>query len=302
MFNTLLTLLNDYTFQIVALGTGLLGAVSGLVGSYVTLRKESLLGDTIGHAALLGITAMFMIIQAKITPLLLIGALMSGLLAVFFIQSFTQKTVLKLDSAMALVITFFFGGALVIMTFIQGQAGANQAGLSNFIFGQASAMLRRDVYLMIGVSVFAVVMVILFWQPFKLLTFDRVFAESTYTHASIYNALLSSLIVLTIMIGLETVGVILISSLLIAPSIAGRQWTDKLFKIMIISAAIGLTSGVIGTIISSIAPKIPTGPAIVVILSFFALVSLIIGPKSNFISNIRTKNNVELTGVKEETR
>lgn len=299
MVDQILALLNDYTFQIVALGTGILGAVSGLVGTYVTLRKESLLGDTIGHASLLGITGMFLVVQAKVTPLLLIGAVLSGLLAVFFIQLFTKKTPLKLDSAMALTITFFFGSALVFMTFIQGQEGANQAGLSNFIFGQASAMLRRDIYLMIGVSAFVLGVVVVFWRPFKLLTFDRIFAEATYAYAGFYNLLLSTLIVLTIMIGLETVGVILISSLLIAPSIAGRQWTNKLRMLMAISSGIGLISGVSGTVISSLAPKIPTGPAIVVVLSLFAFVSLAIGPKSNLISSLKNQKNTDQVAAKE---
>lgn len=234
---------------------------------------------------------MFLLVQSKITPVLLIGATISGILAVYLIQLFTRKTVLKLDSAMALVIASFFGGALVIMTYIQGQPGANQAGLQTFLFGQASAMLRRDIYMMIWVSLAILILIILLWQPFKLLTFDRVFAQVTYKHAKFLNFLLSVIIVLTIMLGLESVGVILISSLLIAPSIAARQWSNRLSTVMITAGVMGAVSGTIGTTISSLAPRIPTGPSIVVVLSVITLFSLIFGPKNNFLN--RRKPNYD---------
>lgn len=277
-------LVNDYTFQIVALGTGILGCISGVVGTYVTLRKESLLGDTLSHAALPGIGLMFMLIQQKLTPMLLIGAVMTGILAVLFIQLINQRTVIKLDGAMALILSSFFGLGLVLLTFIQGQPNANQAGLSNFIFGQASAMLRSDVRLIITVSLFVLAIIFLLWKPLKLLTFDSVYAKTIYPNIRVYNLVLSLMIVLTIMIGLESVGVILISSLLVGPSIAARQWTNKLSVVMVLSGLIGAISGIIGTIISSLALRIPTGPSIVVVLSLFIFFSLLFAPNNGFFA------------------
>lgn len=277
-------LIQDYTFQIVALGTGILGLISGVVGTYVTLRQESLLGDTLSHAALPGIAIAFMLIQVKATSLLLIGAVVTGLLATALIQLFSQKTVLKLDSTMALTLSSFFGLGLVLMTYIQRQPNADQAGLSNFIFGQASAMLQSDVQLIIGASLFILVIIVLLWRPFKLMTFDIVFAKTVYSNISLYNFILSLLIVLTIMIGLESVGVILISSLLIGPSIAARQWTNRLLPVMVLSGFIGGISAVIGTTISSLALQIPTGPVIVVVLSLFVFASLLFAPNKGLIA------------------
>lgn len=277
-------LLNDYTFQMVALGTGILGITSGIVGTYVTLRQESLLGDALSHAALPGIAIAFMLIQVKVTALLLVGAVITGLIATVLMQVFSQKTVLKLDSAMALTLSTFFGLGLVIMTYIQRQANANQAGLSNFIFGQASAMLNSDVQLIVGVSLFILLIITILWRPFKLMTFDMIFAKTVYSNLSVYQFVLSLLIVMTIMIGLESVGVILISSLLIGPSITARQWSDNLLPVMLLSGMIGGLSGVIGTLISSLALRIPTGPAIVVVLSLFLFASLLFAPNKGLIA------------------
>lgn len=277
-------LLNDYTFQMVALGTGILGITSGIVGTYVTLRQESLLGDALSHAALPGIAIAFMLIQVKVTALLLVGAVITGLIATVLMQVFSQKTVLKLDSAMALTLSTFFGLGLVLMTYIQRQANANQAGLSNFIFGQASAMLNSDVQLIVGVSLFILAIITILWRPFKLMTFDMIFAKTLYSNLSVYQFVLSLLIVMTIMIGLESVGVILISSLLIGPSITARQWFDNLLPVMLLSGMIGGLSGVIGTLISSLALRIPTGPAIVVVLSLFLFASLLFAPNKGLIA------------------
>lgn len=277
-------LLNDYTFQMVALGTGILGITSGIVGTYVTLRQESLLGDALSHAALPGIAIAFMLIQVKVTALLLVGAVITGLIATVLMQVFSQKTVLKLDSAMALTLSTFFGLGLVLMTYIQRQANANQAGLSNFIFGQASAMLNSDVQLIVGVSLFILLIITILWRPFKLMTFDMIFAKTVYSNLSVYQFVLSLVIVMTIMIGLESVGVILISSLLIGPSITARQWSDNLLPVMLLSGMIGGLSGVIGTLISSLALRIPTGPAIVVVLSLFLFASLLFAPNKGLIA------------------
>lgn len=284
MWNQLTLLLNDYTFQVVALGTGFLGLLSGVIGTYATLRKESLLGDALSHAALPGIGIAFLIVQRKELVALLAGAAVSGLIATYLIQIMSRKTVVKLDSALSLILSSFFGLGLVIVTFIQGSSNARQAGLMNFIFGQASAMLIRDVRLIAIVGSILLLLVVIFWKEFKLFTFDSAFARTLGFSANIVEFLLSTMIVLTIILGLESVGVILISALLIGPSIAARQWSNRLSVVMILAAFFGFISGVMGTMISSIGRNIPTGPTVVVILSVFVIISLLFSPKRGLIA------------------
>jgi manganese/zinc/iron transport system permease protein len=284
MLEQIRLLLNDYTFQVVALGTGFLGLLSGVIGTYATLRKESLLGDALSHAALPGIGIGFILIQRKELSVLMLGAIISGLIATVIIQTMSRKTVVKLDSALSLILSSFFGLGLVILTSIQNNPNAQQAGLSNFIFGQASAMLRSDVQLIGLTGLVLLVLVALFWKEFKVFTFDPMFGRTLGFSSKIVESLLSTMIVVTIILGLESVGVILISALLIGPSVAARQWTNRLSLVMLLAAGIGFVSGVTGTFISSLGAHIPTGPSIVVVVSVFVFISLFISPRRGILA------------------
>ncbi|SFB98466.1 manganese/zinc/iron transport system permease protein [Alkalibacterium subtropicum] len=291
MLTEIVSVLSDYTFQLVALGTGIIGLLSGVIGTYATLRKESLLGDALSHAALPGIGLAFVLIQRKELLFLMMGAIVSGLIATAIVQLITKKTLVKLDSALSLVLSSFFGLGLVVLTAIQNNPNAQQAGLSSFIFGQASAMLSRDVQLIAAVGVILLALVVLFWKEFKCYTFDPMFSRSLGFSSKLIEFLLSMMIVLTIIIGLESVGVILISALLIGPSIAARQWSHRLSSVMVLSGLTGFLSGVIGTLVSSMGENIPTGPVIVVVVSLFVFGSLLFAPKQGLVARRIKKRN-----------
>lgn len=276
--DAILFLLRDYTFQTVALGSALLGLISGVLGSFAVLRKQSLLGDGVSHAALPGVVMAFLLLGSKSAEVLLLGALISGLLATLLIVSIVRHTRIKFDSALALVMSVFFGLGLVLLTYVQKIPNSNQAGLKRFIFGQASTLLRRDILLMCVCGTVLLLLVLLFWKEFKLFTFDSDFAQNLGFSPKRLNLLLSFMIVLTIIIGLQTVGVILMSAMLITPAVAARQWTNKLWVMVALSALFGAVSGVGGTAVSSLAPKLPTGPAIVVCVSTIVLVSVLFAP------------------------
>lgn len=308
MITQILSIFSDYTFQLVAFGTGIIGLLSGVIGTYATLRKESLLGDALSHAALPGIALAFVVIQRKELIVLILGAVISGIIATGIIQLITKKTVVKLDSALSLVLSSFFGLGLVVLTAIQNNPNAQQAGLNSFIFGQASAMLQRDVQLIGTVAVILLLLVALFWKEFKCYTFDPMFSRSLGFSSKIIEFLLSMMIVLTIIIGLESVGVILISALLIGPSIAARQWTHRLSSVMFLSAVFGFLSGIIGTLISSLGEHIPTGPTIVVVVSLFVFCSLLFSPSQGYIAKSISRHKKQklflarLNDLEEEKR
>lgn len=276
--DALISLISDYTFQTVALGSALLGLISGVLGSFAVLRKQSLLGDGVSHSALPGVVMAFLLLGTKNTEILLLGALISGSLATLFIVGIVRHTRVKFDSALALVMSVFFGLGLVLLTYVQKIPNSNQAGLKHFIFGQASTLLQRDIILMAVCGVVLLALVLLFWKEFKLFTFDGDFAQSLGFSPRKLNLLLSFMIVLAIIIGLQTVGVILMSAMLIAPAVAARQWTNKLYVMVSLAAVFGAVSGVAGTLISSVVPKLPTGPAIVVCVSIIVIFSVLFAP------------------------
>lgn len=292
--NGFLYLLSDYTFQTVALGSALLGLISGVLGSFAVLRKQSLLGDGVSHSALPGVVMAFILLDSKNTETLLLGALVSGLLATLFIVSIVKHTRIKFDSALALVMSVFFGLGLVLLTYVQKIPNSNQAGLKRFIFGQASTLMQRDILLMAVCGAVLLLLVALFWKEFKLFTFDSDFAQSLGFSPKNLNLLLSFMVVLAIIIGLQTVGVILMSAMLIAPAVAARQWTNQLWVMVLLSAAFGAVSGIAGTTISSLMAKLPTGPAIVVCVSLIVMVSVLFAPGRGILHRLyqRRKNRL----------
>ena len=294
MLSSIISLFSDYTFQTVALGSALLGLISGVLGSFAVLRRQSLLGDGISHSALPGVVMAFVLSGSKNTEVLLMGALISGLLATLFIVSIVRHTRVKFDSALALVMSVFFGLGLVLLTYVQKIPNSNQAGLKRFIFGQASTLLQRDIILMLICGIILLTLVLLYWKEFKLFTFDSDFAQSLGFSPKKLNLLLSFMIVLAIIIGLQTVGVILMSAMLITPAVAARQWTNKLWVMVTLSALFGAASGIAGTAASSLVPKLPTGPAIVVCVSAIVIISVLFAPGRGVLYRVyqRRKNKV----------
>ncbi len=292
----LISLLNDYTFQTVALGSALLGLISGVLGSFAVLRKQSLLGDGVSHSALPGVVMAFILLGSKNTEILLLGALVSGLMATLLIVSIVRHTRVKFDSALALTMSVFFGAGLVLLTYVQKIPNSNQAGLKRFIFGQASTLLQRDILLMAVCGTVLLLLVILFWKEFKLFTFDGDFAQSLGFSPKKLNLLLSSMVVLAIIIGLQTVGVILMSAMLIAPAVAARQWSNRLWAMVLLSSVFGAVSGVAGTAASSLTAKLPTGPAIVVCVSLIVIISVMFAPGRGILHRMyrRRKNKTML--------
>lgn len=275
--------LSDYTLQMVALGSGTLGIVSGSLGTYAVLRGQSLLGDAISHAALPGIAIAFLLTGTKTPLVLMTGAAIAGWLATLAIMSVTETTRIKYDSMLGIVLSVFFGIGLVLLTYIQRHAGAGQAGLDTFLFGQAASLVGRDVRTMAGLGGGALLVMALFWKELKLLSFDPEFGRTMGLPMRGIDVLLTGLLVIAIVIGLQTVGVVLMSAMIIAPAAAGRQWTDRLGGMVVLSAAFGAAAGVSGAVVSSTTRGLPTGPTIVLCMGAIVLISLTLAPKRGIV-------------------
>lgn len=274
---------SDYTLRTITLGTAILGAVTGMLGSFAVLRKQSLLGDAISHAALPGIAIAFLITGAKDSNTLLIGALVSGLIGTFWIRGITTKTHLKSDTALGLILSVFFGFGMLLLTFIQKQPNANQAGLDKYLFGQAATLVESDVWFMAIVTAVCLFVLLLFWKEFKILLFDKDYAQTLGFNTKTIDVLITSFIVLAIVLGLQTVGVILMSAMLLAPAAAARQWTNSLSTMVFLAAIFGALSGVLGTAVSASQNNLSTGPVIVIVASIFVIFSFIFSPSRGLL-------------------
>ena len=276
-------LFNDYTLRTISLGTAILGAICGMLGSFAVLRKQSLLGDAISHAALPGIAIAFLITGTKETNVLLIGALISGLIGAFWIRGITKRTHLKSDTALGLILSIFFGFGMLLLTYIQKQPNANQSGLDKFLFGQAATLLARDVWFMASVTLVCLLVLLLFWKEFKIMLFDIDYAKTLGFNVKTIDLLITSFIVLAIVLGLQTVGVVLMSAMLLAPAAAARQWTNSLGIMVVLAAIFGATSGVVGTAISASQNNLSTGPVIVLVAATFVVFSFVFSPSRGLL-------------------
>ncbi len=274
----------DYTLRTVALGGAILGVVSGVLGCFAVLRHESLMGDALSHAALPGVGIAFLAAGREL-GILLLGAGISSWIGIQAIRAITQTTRIKQDTAMGIVLASWFAAGIALLTYIQAIPDARQAGLNTFIFGQAAAIVERDVQLISIVALIAFGIIALFWKEFKLITFDTEFAVANGFRVGLLNVILSTLIVVAIVLGLQLAGVILMVGMLIAPGIAARQWTHKLDQMVILSAVFGAFAGGTGAIISAIDATIPTGPMIIVIAFVIVLFSLGFAPGRGIIWN-----------------
>jgi len=279
----LILLFTDYTLRTVALGAALLGVVSGVLGCFAVLRRQALLGDAMSHAALPGIVIAFMLTGRREPIVLLIGAAAAAWLAALLLIGVTRTTRIKEDSGLALILAVFFGLGLVLLSFVQQSPNAAQAGLKSFLFGQAAALVERDVWAMLALGAPALIVVALLWKQFKLISFDPEFAASLGLPVRGLSVLLTTLIVMSIVIGLQTVGVVLMSAMLIAPAAAARQWTDRLGTMVGLAALFGALSGAAGALISAAARGLATGPTIVLCMGAIVLVSLLLAPNRGLL-------------------
>jgi manganese/zinc/iron transport system permease protein len=271
-------LLGDYTLRIVALGAGVLGATGGALGSFAVLRRQSLLGDAVSHAALPGIAIAFLLTGSKAPLVIMLGAAFAGWLGTLAVRLVVDRSRVPFDSALGIVLAVFFGFGLVLLTLIQKRPDSSQAGLETFLFGQAAALLRQDVVVMAVLGFVALALMVLLWKEFKLLSFDPEFGASLGLRVRALDGLLTALFVVAIVIGLQTVGVVLMSAMIVAPGAAARQWCHRLAPMVALAAAFGVAAGVLGAITSSLVPRLPTGPTIVLYLSFAVVVSLLLAP------------------------
>ncbi len=271
------TLLFDYTVRTVAMGAAVLGIVAGALGTFALLRRQSLLGDAMSHAALPGVLLAFMLTGSKAPVVLVLGAAVAGVLGTFLLLSIIRFSRIKEDAGLGIILSVFFGFGLVLLTFLQRNPTAAQAGLNKFLFGQAATLLVGDVVTMAIFGGGALALLTLFWKEFKLLSFDRDYGSSLGYPMTALDLLLTTLLVIGIVIGLQAVGVVLMSALVVAPAAAARQWTDRLSVMMVVASFFGAIAGVAGAFISSLGTGLSTGPVVVLAISAIVLLSLLFG-------------------------
>lgn len=293
MLDSLLHLWLDPNARWILLGCSLLGLSSGVLGSFAYLRKQSLMGDALSHAALPGVCVAFMITGSKSIFFFLIGAAAAGLLATLSIGWITRYSKIKQDSALGIVLSVFFGVGIVLLTQIQHSSSGNQSGLDKFLFGQAASMVNSDVITMAIISFLLVGICTLFFKEFKLLSFDPGYARGLGFPVGILDHFMMFLIVVAVVVGIQAVGVVLMAALLITPAVAARYWTERLGLMVILSGLFGAFSGFVGTYLSTMGSNLPTGPLSVLAATVVFVISLFFAPKRGLVIKLIRQSSMK---------
>ena len=294
-------LLQNYNTRLVVICTFLLGSACGLMGSFLLLRKRSLMGDTLSHATLPGVCIAFFVGillggDGKSLTLLLAGATVTGVLGCMIVLFIRNHSKIKDDTAMGIVLSVFFGAGVVLLTMITKMPQGSAAGLESFIYGKTAAMVYSDFKLLTIVTVCVLGVTVLLFKELRLLCFDESYAAAQGWPTKWLDLILLALLTAVTVVGLQSVGLILIIAFLIIPASAARFWTEHLNQMLLIAALIGGASGWAGASVSALVPNMPAGALIVLVAAGFFTISLLFGAKRgvliSWLRQLNLKRNI----------
>jgi len=268
-------------------GCIILGVSAGLLGCFAFLRKRSLLGDALSHAALPGVCVAFMLTGTKNPAIILCGAVISCWVGALTIEWLVAHTRCKEDSALGMVLSVFFGLGILLLTHIQQSGQAAQSGLDKFLFGQAASLVERDLYILGGLGLCLCLAVAAAFKEFKIVSFDPDFARALGLPVRMVEFALATLIVLAVCIGLQAVGVVLMAAMLITPAAAARYWTNNLSRMLWLATLFGGLSGAIGAYVSYLSVRMPTGPWMVVAVTTIFMGSFLFAPQRGALARLK---------------
>ncbi|MBK12164.1 MAG: ABC transporter [Crocinitomicaceae bacterium] len=269
-----MTLFSDPVFLVVLIGVVMVTVASSAVGCLLYVQRNALLGETMAHGCLPGIYAAFLLGGTRNLGWLALGATLSGLVSSLLVDAIVARTRIHHDAAMAIVLSWMFGTGVVLLSFIQQANLSNQNGLEDLFFGNAAAMSWNDVMIITGVSAVVGVLMGINFRRIKIYLFDAEYARMQGVKITWVRALLSSLVAMSVAIGIQTAGAILMASLLVAPAATARQWTSRLLPMVCVALAVGVLGGTIGTVLSCASPNMPTGPWVVISMTLLFALSI----------------------------
>ncbi|MEO1193689.1 MAG: metal ABC transporter permease [Pseudomonadota bacterium] len=282
----------NHIYRMVFFGTSVIGLVAGALGSFAYLRKQSLISDVIAHAALPGTLVAFLAavvvlgVDGRNMLGLVVGAVVTGTLAAMFANSIAARTKIRIDTAMAVSLTVFFGAGMILLRIISNGPFTGKGGINDYLFGNASVITIADLITSTAVGAVALVLMLLFWKEFALRTFDPILSTVLGFRARVIDTLMFATIVIAIVIGVKAVGIVLMIAFVVTPPAAARQWTSSLPSLVVLSGAFGAIGSGVGAYLSVVLGNVPTGPLIVLTLFVMFLISLLLSPRRSVITTI----------------
>ncbi|MGT2934457.1 metal ABC transporter permease subunit [Streptococcus castoreus] len=271
--------LMSYHFLQNALITAIIiGIVSGAVGCFIILRSMSLMGDAISHAVLPGVALSFIL-----GINFFIGAVAFGLLASIIITYIKENSVIKGDTAIGITFSSFLALGVILI----GVANSS-TDLFHILFGNILAVQDSDKWITIGVSIFVLGVIILFFKELLITSFDPILAKSMGMNVNAYHYLLMILLTLVAVTAMQSVGTILIVALLITPAATAYLYANSLKVMLVISSSLGALTSILGLYLGYTF-NIAAGSSIVLTSAAIFLISFFISPKQGYFKKLVIK-------------
>lgn len=273
----------DPTVRLAVAGAALMGIACGVLGTFLVVRRLSLVGDTLSHAVLPGVAAGFLWGHSKNPVAIFVGAVVAGLAGTMVASAIRRTTRLKEDTALGLVLAGFYAVGICLVTMIQRLPTGNKSGIDKFLFGQAAAISAGDLKLMGAVTVLVLILVAIFYKELLVTSFDPAFARAAGFPVRLIQDGLMLLLAFAVVGALQAVGVVLVSAMLITPAAAAYLLTDRLRRMLLIASAIGCVTGVVGCFLSFLGNSLPTGPIMVLVASVVFALAFLFAPRHGLL-------------------
>ena len=257
-----------------------IGISCGLIGTYIMLRRMSLIGDALAHAVLPGVVVSFMV-AGKSEIALFIGAVVSGIVTVLLIGFVNRNSKIKEDTSIGIIFT----GAFALGILLVSQLKQVHIDLSSYLFGDVLGVSTGDITLSLIIMVVIILCILLFYKQLLLTSFDPTMALTIGISTTLVHYMLMTLLSMSIVAGLQSVGVILIIAMLITPPATAYLLSNNLKKILFLSPMFGTISAVAGLYLSYHF-NFASGASIVLVAVALFLLAFLFSPKEGVVTRL----------------
>lgn len=283
--------MEDPALRTVLLGSLCLGLCCGLLGSFIVVRKLSLVGDALSHAVLPGVAIGFIFAGEKDPLAIFVGATVAGVLGAVMVNLIKQTTHIKEDSSLGMILAGFYGVGSVLINMISKQPVGNKAGIDKFLFGQAAALSEGELVIMAIIAAASLLAITLFYKQFLVGSFDPGFSRSLGIPTSVFHYALMLMLAFAVVISLQAVGAVLVSAMLIIPAASAYLLTDRMHRMLMLASVFGMLSGSLGAFFSYLGNNLSTGPLMVIASSSIFAAAFFFSPRHGIVSKWRRRRS-----------
>jgi manganese transport system permease protein len=250
----------------------MVGIICGVVGCFIILRGMALMGDAISHAVLPGVAISYML-----GINFFVGAVFSGVVTAMGIGFVSQNSRIKNDISIGIMFTAAFALGIILITFMK-----SSTDLYHILFGNVLAVKPTDMWITLGIGLFVLISIYVFYKELLVTSFDPTMAEAYGLPIKLIHYFLMTLLTMVTVASLQTVGIVLVVAMLITPAATAYLLTDRLWVMIYLSAGLGVSASIVG-LYFSFTYNLASGASIVLVSTTLFLLAFGFSPKQGIL-------------------